>query len=74
MMTINASKLKAQCFSLLDRVDEDGIIITKRGTPVAKLIRMPISSASLIGALKGKLKIKGNVFSTGERWHAQAGS
>jgi hypothetical protein len=26
-MTINASKLKAQCFSLLDRVDEDGIII-----------------------------------------------
>ena len=70
-MTINASKLKAQCFSLLDRVKEDGIIITKRGRPVAKLIQIPISSASLIGALKGKLKIKGNVFSTGERWHAQ---
>jgi prevent-host-death family protein len=71
VIIISASKLKAQCFSLLDRVDEDGMIITKRGRPVAKLIRIPISSASLIGALKGKLKIKGSVFSTGERWHAQ---
>jgi prevent-host-death family protein len=71
VITISASKLKAQCFSLLDQVDQDGIIITKHGRPVAKLIRIPISSARLIGALKGKLKIKANVFSTGESWHAE---
>jgi prevent-host-death family protein len=71
-VTISASKFKEQCLSLLDRVDDNGIVITKHGKPVAKLIRMESSSASLIGALKGKLEIKGDVFSTGERWNAQS--
>jgi prevent-host-death family protein len=71
VITISASKLKAQRFSVLDRVDENGIIITRRGRPVAKLIHIPISSVDLIGALRGKLRINGKVFSTGERWHAQ---
>jgi prevent-host-death family protein len=72
MNTLSASKFKEQCLSLLDRVDEEGIVITKHGKPVAKLIRIQSSSASLIGALKGKLKIKGDVFSTGSRWHAES--
>jgi prevent-host-death family protein len=71
-VTISASKFKEQCLSLLDRVDDNGIVITKHGKPVAKLIRMESSSASLIGAVKGKLEIKGDVFSTGERWNAQS--
>ena len=71
-MTVSASKFKEQCLSLLDRVDDKGIVITKHGKPVAKLIRIESSSASLIGALKGKLKIKGDVFSTSERWNAQS--
>jgi prevent-host-death family protein len=72
MSTISASKFKEQCLSLLDRVDSEGIVITKHGKPVAKLIRMESSSAALIGSLKGKLKIKGDVFSTGQRWNAQS--
>lgn len=72
MSSISASKFKEQCLSLLDRVDHQGIVITKHGKPVAKLVRIDASSASMIGALKGKLKIKGDVFSTGQRWNAQS--
>jgi prevent-host-death family protein len=68
MDSISASKFKEQCLTLLDGLNEDGIVITKRGKPVAKLVCFESSSAHLIGALKGKLKIKGDIFSTGERW------
>jgi prevent-host-death family protein len=69
---ISASKFKEQCLSLLDRVGEDGIVITKRGKPVAKLIPIQAESSALIGKLKGRLKVKGDVFSTGLKWHAQS--
>jgi prevent-host-death family protein len=72
MKQIPASKFKEQCLSLLDRVDEDGIVITKRGKPVAKLIPIRKESAALIGGLRGRLKVKGDVFSTGIKWHAQS--
>ncbi|MGH9368193.1 MAG: type II toxin-antitoxin system Phd/YefM family antitoxin [Thermoanaerobaculia bacterium] len=72
MRQIPAAKFKEQCLSLLDRVGEDGIVITKRGKPVAKLIPIRIESAELIGRLKGRLKVKGDVFSTGLKWHAQS--
>jgi prevent-host-death family protein len=68
---IAAAKFKEQCLALIDQVDKDGIVITKRGRPVAKLIPIGADSASLIGSLKGKIKIKGNILSTGARWNAQ---
>ncbi len=72
MKQIPAAKFKEQCLALLDRVDEDGIVITKRGKPVAKLIPIRTESAALIGGLKGRVKVKGNVFSTGIEWRAQS--
>lgn len=70
--TIGASQFKEQCLSLLENVDKDGIIITKHGKPVAKLIPINTQSSSLIGTLKGRLKIKGDIFSTGVRWDAES--
>lgn len=67
---IAAEKFKEQCLSLLDEVDQEGIVITKRGRPVAELIPFAADSASLIGSLKDKLEIKGNIFSTGIKWDA----
>jgi len=72
MKTIAAAKFKEQCLSILDKVDPEGIIITKHGKPVAKLMPVGRGSGHLIGALKGKLKIKGDVFSTGRKWDAQS--
>ena len=72
MREIAAAKFKEHVLSILDEVDEEGIIITKRGKPVAKLIPIRAESASLIGSLKGKIKIKGDILSTGARWDAQS--
>jgi prevent-host-death family protein len=72
MKRIPAAKFKEQCLSLLDRVDEEGIVITKHGKPVAKLIPFASESAGLIGSLKGKLVIKDDILSTGTRWDAQS--
>ena len=71
MKQIAAAKFKEQCLSLLDEVEPDGIVITKRGKPVAKLIPFASDSASLIGSLTGKLKIKGDILSTGLDWDAE---
>ncbi len=71
MKQIGAAQFKQECLSVLDRLSPEGIIITKHGRPVAKLIPVGADSASMIGSLKGKLKIHGDVLSTGLRWHAQ---
>ena len=72
MKTIPAAKFKEQCLALLDRVGPDGIIITKHGKPVAKLIPVYTDSARLIGSFKGKIKIKGNILSTGAKWDVES--
>jgi len=71
MKQIAAAKFKEQCLSLLDRVDPDGLVITKHGKPVAKLIPFTSDSASLIGSLRHKLRIKGDILSTGVDWNAE---
>jgi hypothetical protein len=38
---------------------------------VAKLIPIRAASAELIGSLKGAVRIKGDIMSTGVRWDAQ---
>ena len=72
MRRISASKFKEQCLSLLDDLSAEGIVITKRGKPVAKVTPIGSGCAALIGSMKGKLKIKGNLLSTGIRWNADA--
>lgn len=72
MKEMGAAKFKEQCLALLDRVDPEGIVITKHGVPVAKLIPIETETADLIGSLKGKIKIRGNIFSTGLDWHAES--
>ncbi len=72
MRTIGAAKFKEQCLSLLDSLDADGIIITKHGRPVARLLPYEQQWADLIGSLKGKVTIKGDIFSTGVRWDAES--
>ncbi len=70
MKRVPAAKFKERCLAILDEVDE-GIVITKRGKPVAKLVAIRAESADLIGALKDKLEIKGDIISTGVRWDAE---
>ena len=70
MKTVPATTFKAQCLSLLDRIGPEGLVITKHGKPVAKLVPIDVGSAALIGSLKGKLRIRGDILSTGLGWDA----
>ena len=72
MKQIPAGKFKETCLALLDSVDAEGIVITKHGRPVAKLIPFSSDSSGLIGALAGKVRITGDILSTGVDWHAQS--
>lgn len=72
MKQLPAAKFKAQCLQLLDRVGPEGLIITKHGKPVARLLPMHSHPADLIGSLKGKVRIEGEILSTGVHWNAQS--
>ena len=71
MERINASKFKEQCLSLLDNLGPEGIVVTKRGKAVARVIPVSSDCAALIGSMKGRIKVKGDILSTGIRWDAE---
>lgn len=70
--TIGAARFKEHCLALLDSLDAEGIIITKHGKPVARLVPVEAESEQLIGALEGKLEIRADILSTGVPWHAES--
>ena len=74
MKEIGAAKFKEQCLALLDQLDADGLIVTKRGKPVARVVPYESQGAELIGSLRHKIKVRGDLFTTGLRWDADAES
>lgn len=71
---MGAAEFKDHCLAILDSVDEEGLVITKRGRPVARLVPYaPQTDEDLIGALRDVLVIRGETFSTGSRWDAESG-
>jgi antitoxin (DNA-binding transcriptional repressor) of toxin-antitoxin stability system len=69
---MNATKFKEQCLAVLDHLDPEGIVITKHGKPVARLIPADSGCGELIGSMKGKIRIYGDILSTGIEWDAQS--
>jgi len=72
--TIGAAKFKEQCLALLKNLTPDGLIITKHGKPVARVIPYTQPPANLIGSLRNKIEIEGDILSTGIAWDADAQS
>lgn len=70
MQSIDATEFKEQCLSILDQLPSEGLTITKGGKPVAWLMPVSAHPSHLFGALKNKVKIKGDIMSTGEKWNA----
>ncbi len=71
--SMTVTEFKAKCLRLVEELDADGIVLTKRGRPVARVV--PADSGGnrdLIGAMKGRIVVKGDLYSTGTRWHAQS--
>jgi len=72
MKTMGAAKFKEQCLALLDRLDAEGLVITKHGRPVARVLPYEREFNEVIGSLRGKIEIRGDIMSTGVRWDADA--
>ncbi len=72
METIAASRFKERCLQILDELGPEGIIISKHGRPVARLLPLPNTHQQKIGLLRDSLKIRGDILSTGRRWDAQS--
>jgi len=70
---ISATEFKAKCLKILDELESQGIVITKRGQPVAKVTPLNVvDNSKLIGSMKGQVTVKGDIFSTGRKWNAQS--
>ena len=74
MKTIGAAKFKERCLSLLDQLDSEGLVITKHGKPIARVVHYEQEFADCIGSLRDKIEIHGDIMGTGMRWNASAES
>lgn len=77
---IPAGEFKAKCLKLMDDVQATGeeLVITKRGTPVAKLVPVmeeprSTSLVASLGQMKGSMKITGDIISPvwDENWEEE---
>ena len=71
---MNVSQFRAEALQVLENVPREGLLITKRGKPLAKIVPADqdvVDNTKHFGILKGKMKIKGNIFSTGIKWDAE---
>ena len=67
MKTVGAAKFKEQCLSLIDHLDPEGLVVTKHGKPVARVLPYERRFAPLIGSLRDKIGIHGDIMTTAVR-------
>ncbi len=63
MKTVPAGAFKAQCLAIMDEVQarREGVLITKHGKPVAKLVPADEETDGIYNFLRGKGEIKGDI-------------
>jgi prevent-host-death family protein len=70
---IPISEARERLLSLVDDLPGDGLIITRHGTPIARLVPVHTATMDLIGLLKGIVtNPDDDLFSTGEHWNAES--
>jgi prevent-host-death family protein len=72
---LNVSEFRSHLLGLVEDLPEDGLVITKRGRPVARVLpikKARVDNRPMFGALKNVLKISGDVLSTGDKWDAES--
>ena len=74
MRTIGATKFKEQFLALLDNLGPEGLVVTKHGKPVARVLPYNHRFKPLIGLLRDDIEIRGDIVSTGGCWDADAES
>ena len=73
MQEINASEFRQKCLALLEDLPTEGILVTKHGRPVARVIPVRASSGDLIGSVPSlEHSPDDDLFRTDIEWHAQS--
>ena len=73
---ISAGEFKARCLKIMDEVRDRGgeYVITKRGTPVARLVPFSLERRPLLGSMQGTVKTLGDIVTPlDEPWDALEG-
>lgn len=70
MKVVDATKFREQLLELLDNLGDDGLIIARHGRPIARLLPLEHHDAELIGSLRDKIVVRGDVLATGVGWEA----
>jgi prevent-host-death family protein len=62
---VSAGDFKARCLALMDEVRDTGgeYVITKHGTPVARLVPVKVERRPLLGSMTGTVTIRGDIVS-----------
>ena len=65
MRKIKASEFKVKCLAIIDEVERTGraVVITKKGKPVATLVPHRASRPKVLGLLRDRLFITGDIIS-----------
>jgi len=63
MKTISAAAFKVTCLEVLDTVAESGqgVVVTKRGKPVARVVPLVNRPDNVVGAMKGAVRSHGDI-------------
>jgi prevent-host-death family protein len=63
MKQMRASTFKARCLAVMDDVQssDEPVIVTKRGSPVVKVIPVQATDGELFGFMAGKFKVIGDI-------------
>lgn len=63
MKQIGASVFKARCLAIMDKIQSTGepVIVTKRGTPVVKVVPIRAGEDDIFGFMAGRLKVVGDI-------------
>jgi prevent-host-death family protein len=63
MKKMAAGLFKARCLSVMNEVQatREPVVITKRGKPVVKVVPAEPQSGSILGLMKDKVKIVGDI-------------
>jgi hypothetical protein len=72
MQNLNAPEFRRQCLALLDHLPPEGVLITRREKPIARVMLVCDNNADLIGKLAGKFEVRGDILSTGVAWDAES--
>ncbi len=63
MQHIPAGTFKARCLAVMKKVQATGepVIVTKRGTPIVRVVPVQSEKNEIFGFMKGKVKIVGDI-------------